>query len=75
MRDIGKRDRQEIRECSHTIFDANNELLAIAELMDVKHNAGLASILNRISERIARADCNLPLSCFYESQPGENGDE
>lgn len=59
-----------IQECGDTLFAANNELLAITELLNTQNQAelrmtehgrnGLAAILDRICSRIAEATCNLP---------------
>lgn len=61
---------QSIKECNDIIFNANNELMAIAELLYVNNDAalkmsewgrdGLASILNSISARLIKANAKLP---------------
>lgn len=69
-----------VKECSDIIFDANNELMAIVELLNVEEaqglnlsewgRAGLAAILDRITVKLSEAYCDLP-TFFEKKEPRE----
>lgn len=67
-----------IQESGNTLFAVNNELMALAELIDVHDAAelkmsewgrsGLAAMLHRISEKISEANGNMPVGDEIERE-------
>lgn len=67
-----------IQESGNQLFDANNELFAIVELLQTEDRQelkmsewgriGLAQILNRICTAISEANCNLPMANDLNSE-------